>query len=411
MRPIATECTLYRSPDPQGIFCYTPFLARGFGGRLLASFDLGGKGVGKLPGPKSDYGDFRLGNQTKIFLSDDHGKSWRPAADIGMLHARIFRAGRRLYLLGHSGRMLISSSEDNGEHWSEPTVLEGSRHWHQSGCTIDVHNDRIYLVMEAALERRTWPDVSLVLMAADRESDLTRPESWRFSPEWRFDREVTLPQSFGMPFYPTGDQCPGVADPRYCGEPGNLETNVLRIYDPRHHFYDPEERTVVLLSRLHSGTTNLATMLRGRERSDGALEIDTFTTPGGAPFLFLPFPGGQMKFQIVYDEVSRLYWLIATQSTDSMTRPELLDEQRVNLPNNERRRLVLYFSRNLVDWSFAGLVASGQDEKASRHYASLLIDGEDLLVLSRSGDSEASSAHNGNLVTLHRIPDFRKLSR
>ena len=213
-----------------------------------------------------------------------------------------------------------------------------------------------------------------------------------------------------MPFYPTGDQCPGAADPRYCGEPGNLETNVLRIYDPRHHFYDPEERTVVLLSRLHSGTTNLATMLRGRERSDGALEIDTFTTPGGAPFLFLPFPGGQMKFQIVYDEVSRLYWLIATQSTDSMTRPELLDEQRVNLPNNERRRLVLYFSRNLVDWSFAGLVASGQDEKASRHYASLLIDGEDLLVLSRSGDSEASSAHNGNLVTLHRIPDFRKLS-
>ena len=81
MRPIATECTLYRSPDPQGIFCYTPFLARGFGGRLLASFDLGGKGVGKLPGPKSDYGDFRLGNQTKIFLSDDHGKSRRPTSE------------------------------------------------------------------------------------------------------------------------------------------------------------------------------------------------------------------------------------------------------------------------------------------------------------------------------------------
>lgn len=410
MRVIASESILSRSPDPAGIFCYTPFLARGFGGRLVASFDLGGPGVAKLPGPKSDHGDFGLGNQTKVFLSDDRGESWRHAADFGMLHARIFRAGKRLYLLGHSGRLLISASDDNGENWSPAAVLDGSRAWHQSGCTIDVRSRRVWLVMEVALGRGTWPDVSLVLMTADEEADLTRPENWSFSPEWAFHKEVVSCQPFGMPFYPTGDQLPGKVDPRYSGEPGNLETNVLRIHDPRHHFFDPEDRTVVLLSRLHSGTTNMATMLRGRELADGTLKIDMFTTPGGAPFFFVPLPGGQMKFQTIYDEASQLYWMVGTQSTDSMTRPEFLDAGRFNLPNNERRRLVLHFSRNLVDWNFAGLVACGETEKASRHYASLLVDGDNLLILSRSGDGQARCAHNGNLVTLHAVKNFRTLA-
>lgn len=407
MKPIATETILYRSPSPADIFCFTPYLAHGADGRIIASFDLGGKGVAALPGPKSDYGDGGTGNQAEIFLSDDHGASWRHAARLPMLHGRVFQAGNRLYFLGHSGRLLISASDDNGETWSSPSTLDATRLYHQSGCTIDHRNGQIVLVMERAMERGTWPDVSLVLMSAPDHADLTRPENWKWSPEWDFRNEVALPQSFGMPFYRVGDQTPGKPDPRNNGEAGILETNVLRIYDPHHHFYDPEDHTVVLLSRLHSGTTNMAAMLCGRELSSGELLITPFITPGGAPFLFVPLPGGQMKFQAIYDEKSRLYWLISTQSTDSMTRPEFLCEQRINLPNNERRRLVLHVSRNLVDWCFVGLVANGEIEKASRHYASLLIDGNDLLVLSRSGDCQAQSAHNGNLITLHKIRDFR----
>ena len=63
----------------------------------------------------------------------------------------------------------------------------------------------------------------------------------------------------------------------------------------------------------------------------------------------------------------------------------------------------------MVDWCFAGLVAVGPVEKASRHYASMAIDGEDLVILSRSGDEHAKSAHDGNLITFHRVKDFRKL--
>jgi hypothetical protein len=80
------------------------------------------------------------------------------------------------------------------------------------------------------------------------------------------------------------------------------------------------------------------------------------------------------------------------------------------LPNNERRRLQLHYSRNMVDWLFAGLVAAGETERASRHYASMVISADNILVLSRSGDERANNAHDVNLITLHRIQDFRRLA-
>jgi hypothetical protein len=44
----------------------------------------------------------------------------------------------------------------------------------------------------------------------------------------------------------------------------------------------------------------------------------------------------------------------------------------------------------MVDWCFAGLVAAGPLEQASQHYASMAVDGDDLVILSRSGDEQAT---------------------
>ena len=103
-----------------------------------------------------------------------------------------------------------------------------------------------------------------------------------------------------------------------------------------------------------------------------------------------------------------LFWLLSTQSTDSMCRPDRLPEGRYNLPNNERRRLQLHFSKNCIDWCFAGIVAIGEVEKASRHYASMVIDSGDLCIASRSGDARAENAHDGNIVTFHRVRGILK---
>lgn len=405
MKPIATESVLFRSPSPQEIYCYSPSICHGASGRLIASFDLGGPGVARLEGAKSDSGDFGLANQLRILVSDDRGATWRETARLPMMHTRLFQAGGRLYALGQSGRLLISVSSDNGETWSEPTVLEGFGRY-ETGTSIDFHNGRLYLEMERKREFDTWPGVEQVLLSADVNADLTRPESWTFSEPFFLPEHIAMLQPFGMPLYPEGDTAPG----RYNGRCDCLETNVQRIHDPNHLLYDPERRTLVLLARLHAGgVANMAVMLRGVEHPDGRLEIGLFSTPGGAPFLFVPLPGGQMKFHIEYDPVSRLYWMASSQTTDSMTRPELLPPERYNLPDNERHRLVLHFSRNLIDWCFAGVIAAGNTPKESRHYAAMIIDGNDLLVLSRSGDAQARSAHNGNLITLHRAGSFRDL--
>jgi hypothetical protein len=93
-----------------------------------------------------------------------------------------------------------------------------------------------------------------------------------------------------------------------------------------------------------------------------------------------------------------------------MTRPDRLPRERYNLPNNERHRLVLHFSKNCVDWCYAGLIAVGGSPRQARHYASAVIDGRDLHVLSRSGDRRAATAHDGNMITFHTVRDFRKLA-
>jgi hypothetical protein len=55
------------------------------------------------------------------------------------------------------------------------------------------------------------------------------------------------------------------------------------------------------------------------------------------------------------------------------------------------------------------MVAIGKETKQSRHYASMVIDRDDLQIVSRSGDENARDPHNGNLITFHTIKDFRKL--
>ena len=190
---------------------------------------------------------------------------------------------------------------------------------------------------------------------------------------------------------------------------GWLETNLVQIVDPNHIWYDPDGKTFLLYMRAHTGVTNLAAIAKVTEGPEGDLTVDTVKAPSGETMLFLPLPGGHMKFYILYDEVSGLYWMVSTQSTDSMTRPDALPASRYGLPDNERNRLALYYSRNAVDWIPAGLVAVGKSDKESRHYASMAVDGDDLLIVSRSGDSRAKSAHDVNLITLHRVRNFRDL--
>ncbi|MFQ6096126.1 MAG: sialidase family protein [Armatimonadota bacterium] len=405
---------VYESPDPKRIYAYSPGLCRLPSGRLVATMDRGGPGVADIPGIRRDGGLWR----GMIFTSDDRGRTWTHRSDMPMMHARPFVAGDGVYVLGHASDLRIMRSDDHGETWSEPTFLTQGQRWHQAPCNVHYANGKVYLVMERNTDPtfRGWAVSKLapVLMSAGLGDDLTRRESWTFATELSFDDAVNAagrPNLIGAPFYETGPTAPdNPADRRVMNPIGWLETNVVQFNDPSHVWHDPSGRTFHLWMRAHTGATNLACIAKVVEAADGSMTTMLETAPSGEAVLYVPCPGGQMKFHILYDEPTRLFWLLSSQSTDSMIRPALLPPNRFNLPNNERHRLALHFSKNCIDWCFAGMVAMGGDAKQSRHYASMVADGEDLHVLSRSGDARARNAHDGNLITFHTVRRFRQLA-
>ena len=432
---------VWESPDPKEVYAYSPGICRLPTGRLVATMDRGGKGVAKIPGLRQGKTVLR----GMIFTSDDRGRTWTHRADTPMVHARPFAAGNSVYVLGHSGDLTIVRSDDAGQTWSAPAKLTQGQGWHQAPCNVHYANGKVYLVMERNTDPKFkgWAVSVLapVLMSAKVGDDLIRREAWTFASELSFRDAVAAagkPHLLGVPFFPTGPTALNIpGDKRPMNPIGWLETNVVQFADPNHVWYDPSGRTFHLWMRAHTGTTNLACIAKVVEAQDGRMTTSLQTAPSGEPMLYVPCPGGQMKFHILYDESSKLFWLLSSQSTDSMTRPDRLPANRFNLPNNERHRLALHFSKNCVDWCFAGLVALGGDPSTmlrvapsgsasltapslsrglsrgdagqGRHYASMVVDGDDLHVLSRSGDARAKNAHDGDLITFHTVRRFRDL--
>lgn len=426
MRPLAAESvTVFESPDPKQLFCYSPGILRLPSGRLVATIDLGGPAAAALPEPVWRRAQTGQAWQGRVLTSDDGGATWQHRTSFPFMHARPFAAGDRLYVLGHAGDLTIISSTDGGDSWSAPSQLSTGQHWHQAPCNAHHANGCVYLVMErrTAFGIKTWPVAELapVLMRGRIDADLTRRDAWTFASELGF-RNVLADAGpgpsldfFGVPFFAA--PYPGGSDPapgRHAAPIGWLEGNVVQFTDPNHLWHDPAGKTFHLWLRANTGGTGYAAIAKVVEQGDkpgtGAMTTLLEKVPSGTTMLFVPCPGGQMKFHVLYDDPTRLYWLLSTQATDSMTRPDRLPANRYNLPNNERRRLQLHFSKNMVDWCFAGLVAAGPVEQASRHYASMAVDGDDLVILSRSGDERAKSSHDGNLITLHRVRDFRALA-
>lgn len=418
--------TLFQSPDPANLYGYSPGIARIAGGRLVATIDVSGPGWEEyLEEPLWHRGELGWSWQGRVFLSDDGGATWRQTHAYPFMHARPVVAGTSIYVIGQAGDLVIIRSDDGGESWTEPSPLTTGQFWHQAPCNVHQAQGCVYLVMErrTRFDIETWyvGELAPVLMRGRIGEDLTMRENWTFASELSFQDVIpkveTLPdlQWHGIPFwkcpYPMGHE---TAPHRACAPIGWLETNVVQFTDPDHLWADPSGKTFHLWMRAHTGGSGYACIAKVTEQGEAPGTGDMITglqeAPSGKTMLYVPCPGGQMKFHVLWDPQTRLFWLLSTQATDSMTRPDRLPEGRYNLPNNERRRLQLHFSKNMIDWCFAGLVCEGPSDNGARHYASMVIHREDLLVLSRSGDERAANAHNGNLITLHTIEKFRALA-
>lgn len=413
IRPLAQEHVVVgESPSPADTPLYSPTILRLDERRLVAGYTRATKDT-KRQGPGAEV----------LLTSDDGGRTWAKRAELPALQGRVFMAGGRLYYLSPGAGLPVSRSDDRGETWSRPVLLTPREQvWQQTPANVWHTRGHVYLAFERRnREIDAWgpSEKALVLLRAREDADLTRREAWTFSSELVFSdvvrgvRENAVELDyFGVPFF--RQDYPRRAEvakaPRRTMSPiGWVEPAVVQIVDPDHGWHDPTGRTFHLLARAHTGGTGLACLTKVVENADGTMTMALERAPSGKTMLFVPMPGGHLRFHLLFDARTRLYWLLGSQPTDSMRRPDRLPVERYDLPNNERHRLVLHFSRNLVDWCFAGLVAKTESPKEARSYASMDIDGEDLVILSRSGDARAKSAHDGNLITFHRVRNFRAL--
>ncbi len=413
MKILAQDFIRINDTTEEGLFSYSPGICLTETGRIIVTAG--------SSGPADKMANFKIKGhryggyvQGRIFISDDKGKSFKKTGVFPFMHARPFKSGNMLYILGQCNDLMITASDDNGETWSEAVALTSNEDWHQAPCNTFLRDGNIYIVMERRTDRGMtgWMvnNIAPVLMRGKINSDLTKRENWTFASELFFYEAIDKKklEYTGIPFFwTTPSTYVEVAPGRGCSEIGWLESNIVVFSDKNHYLHD--KKAIHLFMRAHTGGTGYCALAKVIENDDGTMTTMLEKAPSDKYLTFIPMPGGQMKFHILFDEESQLYWLLSTQATDSMTRAEMLQDDRYNLPNNERRRLVLHFSKNCFDWCFAGIAAIGDTEKMSRHYASMVIDGNDIYIASRSGDENSKDAHDTNFISFHVIKDFRKL--
>jgi hypothetical protein len=317
-------------------------------------------------------------------------------------------------VIGGREDLFISRSED-GTTWSDLVALRTGRSWYSFPGPPLRGGGRIYLEKECRTgsEKGGFPVWMLapVVLSARLDADLTRAESWTYSNALGFQQVLERygkPNLLGVPFHPARGKKGGLGEQPIKGF-GWGEGNLVQIHDPSHVWHDPSGRTFHIFLRAETGRSGLGALAKAVESADGRITVDLERAPSGEPILFVPLPGGQGAFNILYDSKTRLYLLISSQSTDSMRKVETLAPWHYGLPANERKRIALYFSRNCMDWCFAGLLADAGREKRSYFHGSTLIDGEDLILLMRVADENAVNCHNSNLITFHRVRKFRRL--
>lgn len=391
-----------RSENPESIYCYSPGLIVLPSGRYVATMDFSGPGAKKYPTAVKfrKYRDFWYTGH--IYTSDDRGETWQQRQALPMLLMRPFLAGGVLYAIGVSPDLGIAKSLDEGETWSEVTHFSQDQVWHQAPSNVWYKDDYIYLVMEHETDfKNDWPmyGIAPVLMRGKVTDDLTKKENWTFASELPYYKHIKEEdiKELGMPFLPGQDAM------------GWLETNVVQLLNEKDYFYDPTGRTFHLFLRTHTaGHSWPGAVLKVEEKEDGSMETGFVYAPSGKRMVYIPIPGGgESKFHILYDEKTKTYWLLTNQFVDSY-----VDRSRLTKNDQKgygRSRLVLYYSVNCFDWLYAGMVAAGETPLESRSYASMAFDGEDLLVLSRSGDAQILNGHDNNLITFHRVKNFRDL--
>jgi len=318
----------------------------------------------------------------------------------------------KLYLLCNQlGRqnIVITESEDEGATWSEPTVLFDGRYWN-TFTPHAIRSNTLYWAFGAGNEEGNFNRVGsrIAVVAGDLGArSLMDPWAWRISPTLTYpgtpaglsiglvhqlDRSRTYP---GAPQPPGAltfrDQAPDIGDHW-------LEPNVVNV--------NGRIRVYVRLRIDGQATPHLCAICDVDDDGNGnGKKLDLRFTQ------FHPLPGN-VYFHIIRDEPDGYFWTpvnLPTRAQDIEWGHEMAAHGLGGGPGNERRFLMLMYSLDALNWFPAGCIAKWPSPGQGFNYNALLIDGDDLLVSSRTA-KESRNQHDNDRVTIHRVRNFRSLA-
>jgi len=367
------EHIVVHSPDP-GIYLGSPSLARASDGSLAISHD--------FFGPNSLKDAHRREHRTQIFRSSDEGAHWERIAQVdGAFWSGLFVHRGALYLFGTSaqyGDIVIRRSVDGGGTWTTPRddksglLFRGgpgleAPNYHTAPVPVLLYGGRIWRAFEDNTTGH-WPTgFRALVLSAEEDADLLCAGARTATPALSYDPEADPPE-FGS-------------------QAGWLEGNV--VADP--------EGTLWNILRVNSvPEANWGARLR--------------IAPGGRALyadsgnVFFRFPGGMSKFTIRRDPSSGMYWTLANE---------------VIHPQNPTQRnfLALFCSQDLWHWERRAVLLwkpeppdrVGKDSRIGFQYVDWMIEGEDLLFVSRTAYRGAHNFHDANYITFHKLQNFRKM--
>lgn len=315
--------------------------------------------------------------RTFMARSRDGGATWEPLPTLPYSDATPFVHAGRLYMFVQPEKWKdrsITTSDDLGASWSPPVRLFSGALWNADSPLVPHQGSLLF-----SLSTRDYQG-GVVVIAADAARDPMDPRTWRMS------AEATRPET------PRALVAPGA---NVAGD-WWLEPNVVVVGG----------RVRVLLRTLiaNYGTSSLCAT------------CDLVDEPGRFALSFSqlhPVPGAQCKIYVMWDEPSRLFWMLSNQPADTQER--VFDWRAIREGGflggggNDRRFLMLWYSVDALSWFPAGCVARSRNPHQSFMYPSADIDGPDLLVLSRTSVA-GRDQHDADTVTFHRVADFRSLA-
>ncbi|MGD9782667.1 MAG: sialidase family protein [Kiritimatiellia bacterium] len=375
------ETVVYAVPENKRISVGAPSLLALPNGKLLAAFDQTGPDVKSLSGKHGHDAKRNRWMQGRVMCSGDGGATWQLAATYPFRRASLFRDGGDVYLLGEaSGGLCLMRSPDGGASWSAPMDLTGDLDLWLAPTSVLAEGDFWLFPCLAP----SGGGMGLTIWRAPRGASLMNRKAWTQGPI-SVPPAQTFPAAAGCGI-PAGGVAPAWRDPV-----------LAKVADPRHPWHAAD--AVHALGAADSGREHWAALLRV-SMADWTASLQA--APDGAPWAWLPLPGGHAKFDLFYDEPSRHHWLLGSRGAPGLPLGREAGREE------GLRRIGLWASDNLADWRFAGTVASGGEGPAGiRCDPSGAVCGNDLAVAFRAGGARSRNARESAQILCARVVHFR----